>query len=151
MTAEARALWALTRVHRWPGRYLLVSLPQASIADAARLVEVSVRDGVTLYFAALVVESDEVSLTIDEPTWMAVAAHVDHTAVAGPYAAITLDLSIDLGVCGYLLPAAARLAAAGISIVPQCAYRKDHLLIREEDADRALVILNDIVVEASAP
>lgn len=105
MTAEARALWALTRVHRWPGRYLLVSLPQASIADAARLVEVSVRDGVTLYFAALVVESDEVSLTIDEPTWMAVAAHVDHTAVAGSYAAITLDLSIDLGVCGYLLGA----------------------------------------------
>ena len=149
MSAEARTLWSHTRIRRWPGRLVLVSLSHGSIEEAARLVADSVQHGGAGSFAAIVVEVDEVSLTIDESMWHEASQRIVHHAVAGPYAAITLVLDIDLGVCGYLLPAARRLAEAGISIVPQCAYRKDHLLIREEHADLAVAILERLVAEAA--
>jgi hypothetical protein len=148
MTVEVQALWARTGIRRWLGRLVLVSLPHASLPEAARLIEGGSESGRARSFAALVVEDDEVSLTIDESTWSEAAGRIAHNAVAGPYAAITLLLDIDLGVCGYLLPAARLLAEAGISIVPQCAYLKDHLLIRDEDADRAVLILEGLVAEA---
>jgi len=48
-------------------------------------------------------------------------------------------------VVGYLAPAAARLATAGIPIIPQCAFRTDHLLVRESDLDAAVRILGDLI------
>ena len=66
---------------------------------------------------------------------------------AGPYRAITLDVNIDLGVVGYLAPAAVRLAEAGVSIVPQCAYSKDHLLVREADLEAARAVLEALIAE----
>ena len=52
-----------------------------------------------------------------------------------------VELALALDVVGYLAPAAARLAQAGISMVPQCAFQKDHLLVpasRAADAVRVL-------------
>lgn len=149
MGVEVRALWARTGIRRWPGRLVLVSLPHSSLAEAARLIASAAESGRARSFAGLVVEEDEVSLTIDDTTWSEVAGRIAHNAVAGPYAAITLELDVDLGVCGYLLPAARLLAEAGISIVPQCGYLKDHLVIRDADADRAVRILEDLVVAAA--
>ncbi len=149
MTVEVQSLWARTCIRRWPERLVLVSLPHGSLPEAARLIESASKGGLPGSFAALVVEDDEVSLTIGESAWNDAAGSIAHNAVAGPYAAITLRLDIDLGVCGYLLPAARLLAEAGISIVPQCAYLKDHLVIRDEDADRAVVILEGLVAAAA--
>jgi hypothetical protein len=50
-------------------------------------------------------------------------------------------------VCGYFAPAAARLAEAGISIVPQCAYLKDHVLIQDEKISHAIEILEGLIAE----
>ncbi len=146
MNERARELWAETRIVVWPERYMLVSLPHDALAAAASLVANEAGR-----FAALVVEADEVSATVAEDAWSAASSAIHARAVAGPYRAITLDLAIDLGVCGYLLPAAERLADAGISIVPQCAYLKDHLLVRAEDADRAVAILEALVRESGSP
>jgi hypothetical protein len=139
---SARSSWAATRVHVWPERYLLVRLPRGAEAAAAAALRAAGA------FAAVVVERDEVSLTIDEDAWAA-AGHAS-LAQAGPYRAITLDIDLDLGVVGYLAPAAARLAAAGISIVPQCGYSKDHLLVREADLAAAVAILEQLAREARA-
>ena len=149
MGVEVRALWARTGIRRWPGRLTLVSLPHSSLPEAARLIAGVAEPGRARSFAGLVVEDDEVSLTIDDTVWNEVAGLIAHAAVAGPYAAITLELDVDLGVCGYLLPAARLLAEAGISIVPQCGYLKDHLVIRDEDAERAVAILEGLVAEAA--
>lgn len=149
MTAEgetsARTVWARTRIHVWPERYTLVSLPVAALPAAAALV------GRAAGFAALVLERDEVSLTVEEDAWRGNDLSVQARAEAGPYRAITLDVDIDLGVVGYLAPAAARLAEAGVSIVPQCAYRKDHLLVREGDLDSAVRVLEAFIEEAKSP
>lgn len=133
---DVRALWARTRLRVWPEDYALVSLPPDALADAAAFV--ASRSGC---FAALVLERDEVSLTVPEDLWRMSALRPRALRESGPFRAITFDLDLDLTVCGYLAPAAARLAEAGISIVPQCAFSKDHLLVHARDLDRAVATL----------
>jgi hypothetical protein len=146
MNDEIRQLWAQTRVFVWPQTYALVSLSLEQLPRAASLIAAS-----TNTFAALVLEADEVSLTIDEQRWQELSAGgVQAESVAGPYRAVTLQLNIDLDVTGYLLPAASLLAEAGISIVPQCGYLKDHLLIRAEQADRAVEILQELINDSAS-
>lgn len=144
MKEAVRTLWGKTRIMAWPGDYMLVSLPPGALATAATLMTATAGR-----FAAVVVEKEEVSLTLPREAWVAASGQVDVLAVAGPYRVVTLDLAIDLDVSGYLLPAAERLAQAGIAIVAQCAYRKDHLLIRSEDAELAVSILTQLSAECA--
>jgi hypothetical protein len=123
---------------------MLASLPYKSLPQAVELVS-----GSAGRFAALVVERDEVSLTIEETLWNSRSASIPHRSVDGPYRVVTFLLNVDLGVCGYFLPAAERLADAGIPIVPQCAYLKDHVLIRAADAERAVEVMENLVRECT--
>jgi hypothetical protein len=142
---RARSLWARTRLHVWPEAYRLVSLAPEQLAEAARLVGSCSRG-----FAALVLERDEVSLTLPAPAWETSALKAAARAESGPWRAISFDLDIDLDVAGYLAPAAERLAKAGVSIVPQCAYLKDHLLVHEPDLAQAVAQLEALVAECAA-
>src|SRR6185503_9050765 len=98
MNDEIRRLWSQTQIFVWPQTYALVSLPLGQLPLAASLTAAS-----TDRFAALVLEADEVSLTIDEQLWQEFAASgVQSKSAAGPYRAVTLQLNIDLDVSGYL-------------------------------------------------
>ena len=143
MSDRARALWARTRIHVWPERYLLGSVPVDRLVEATHLVTLARET-----FAALVRERDEVSLTLPEslrPLLEPLA-----TRTAGPYRVLTFDLELELDVIGYLAPALERLAAAGVSIVPQCGFRTDHLLVLERDLDAAVGALEGLVGESSS-
>jgi hypothetical protein len=142
MDAGIKKLWAGTEIRLWPETYVLVSLPHKSLAGA--LTAISSAAG---HFSAVVVEKDEVSLTVEEGCWGRNAAAVPFSKADGPYRVVTLQLNVDLGVTGYLAPAAVRLAEAGISIVLQCAFLKDHLLIRAADAERAVNVLGQLARE----
>lgn len=135
----ARALWARTRLHVWPEPLQLVSLPLSALDQAAALLA---RTGP---FAALVLERDEVSLTVATQAWLASPLVAQARAQTGALRAITFDIDLELGLCGYLAPAARRLAQAGVSIVPQCAFHKDHLLVAEGDLARAVATLRAFV------
>lgn len=141
MNPRAQAVWARTALHVWPERYVLASVALSNVEEAAALLSNSAGS-----FAALVVERDEISLTIREDLWR--QAGLEATAIAGPFRAITLDVNIDLDVCGYLAPAAERLAAAGIAIVPQCAFLKDHLLVHERDLAAAVALLEGLIASS---
>ncbi len=141
---QARAVWARTRLHLWPESYVLASLPVAALGEAALLLARA--SG----FSALLLERDEVSVTLAEGLWRESALRTRALAEAGPYRAVTFDVNIDLGVVGYLAPAAARLAEAGVSIVPQCAFSKDHLLVREADLETARTVLEALIVESQS-
>src|SRR5262245_42228824 len=141
MNERALQTWAATRLHVWPDPYRLVSLPPGRLEAAAALVARAVGT-----FVGLVLERDEVSLAVPQPLWEASDLRSEATREAGPYRAITLDIDIDLEVTGYLAPAATLLAEAGVSIVPICAFLKDHLLVQEKDLQRALAVLGGLVV-----
>lgn len=140
MQLEIKKLWRQTKLRLWPEHYWLISLAPAQLPLAAQTLA-HASDS----FAALVLERDEVSLTLPEHAWQTCSSQFPEATLAGPYRVITFDLNIELSVSGYLLPAAARLAEAGISIVPQCAFQKDHSLIKADDADRALVVLQQLI------
>ena len=140
---RALRVWAATRLQVWPAEYALVSLPRARAAEAAAVV------GTVPGFAALVVERDEVSLSLPRAAWDAAAPRFPEARVHGPLTALTLDVDIELDVCGYLAPAAERLAAAGVPIVPQCAFLKDHLLVPAAQAELARQVLEGLIAEAA--
>ncbi|HSB60485.1 MAG TPA: ACT domain-containing protein, partial [Vicinamibacteria bacterium] len=114
----------------------LVSLPADAAPEAAALVAAS-----RGRFAALLLERDEASLTVADSVWARSPLRPRARAEAGPWRVLTFDLDLDLDVVGYLAPAAARLAEAGVSIVPHCGFLKDHLLVREADLERARAAL----------
>ena len=137
------SLWARTSLHVWPEKYLLVSLPTALLSRASSVVA---RCSGT--FAALVLERDEVSLTVPEKVWN--IEPLKASAQDGPYRAITFDLSLDLDVFGYFAPAAVSLANARVSIVPQSAYLKDHVLVHEKDLETTLSVLGNLIEKCRA-
>jgi len=139
---RARAVWARTRLTVWPEPCVLASLDPALLAEAAALVA-QARDS----FAALVLERDEVSVTLPRSLWEASPLRARAARADGLFRAITFDVDVDLGVCGYLAPAAARLAAAGVSIVPQCAFRKDHVLVADAHVETAVRVLEGLVAD----
>jgi len=119
-------LWARTRLVVWPERYALESLPRDARPPVPH----------PSGFFAVVAERDELSVTRPDPS--------------GPYRVITFDIDLDPSVCGFFAPAAARLADAGVAIVPQCAFKKDHVLVRAEDLDRAVAALESLIREAAS-
>ena len=127
----------------WPEQYRLVSLPPDRLAEAAALAGRAAGG-----FAGLVLERDEVSLALSEELWRESPLRSHARNEAGPYRVITLDIDIDLDVTGYLAPAAALLAEAGVSMVPMCGFLKDHLLVREKDLERALAVLHDLIARS---
>ena len=143
MTTSVRQLWARTRLQLWPGQYWILSFPANTLPLAAEIVA-----GSPEVFAALVLERDEVAITISDAVWFALEPRGVSFRAAGPYRALTLDLDLDLGISGYLAPAITRLAEGGIPVVTQCGYRKDHLLVRAADADRAMAILEQLIAAA---
>jgi hypothetical protein len=143
---QARRLWARTKFHIWPERYWLVSLDTGLTREAAVLLASHPKR-----FAALIRERDEVSLTIAERPWRRSRLRRRAKAESGPFKAITFDIPLDLDVVGYMAPATARLATAGISIVPQCAFRKDHLLVPADKAVKALRALRKLVRDCRRP
>lgn len=145
MDVEVRRLWARTRLFVWAEPTVLVSLPVAELEAAARLV--ATLNGA---FSALVVERDEVSLTVPAAAWRTTPLCTRALRESGPLRAVTLDLDLELSVVGYLAPAAARLAAAGVSIVPQCAFLKDHLLVAARDLDTTVATLESWIAECRA-
>lgn len=146
---KVRQLWAQTRLKVWPERYYLVSLPREALISFAEVFTQWVKTD-TNHFSAVVIEQDEISLTISETVWLSVANRLSYSAISSAYKVITFNINLDLAVVGYLAPAAAQLAQGGISIVPQCAYLKDHLLIRETDLEQAQAILVTLIQDCQA-
>ncbi len=138
MNERTCSLWARASLRVWPEKYVLVSLPTSSLSEAANIVGRSAGA-----FAALILERDEISLTLPEHVWSAHA--VKANAQDGPYRAVSFNVDVDLEVFGFIAPAVVRLANARISIVPEAAFLKDHLLVHEKDLDQTVSIVGKLI------
>jgi len=143
MNERTCSLWAGASLRVWPEKYVLVSLPTSSLPEAASIVGRSAGA-----FAALILERDEVSLTLPEHVW---TAHtVKANAKDGPYRAVSINVDVDLEVFGFIAAAHVRLANARISIVPEAAFLKEHLLVHEKDLDQTVSILGKLIEDCRA-
>src|SRR5260221_14038279 len=104
MNERARRLWSKTRVRVWPEVYCLASLSPDAVREAAALVAESAGR-----FAALVLERDEVSLTVPDVVWAPSPLPARARAVAGPSRVPPVGPGLELDVGGYPAPAPDRL------------------------------------------
>ena len=119
--------------------YMIVSLP---IGEKERALELfKPLDP----FSSITIDSEEVSLILGEDDWERIKSSFSEYLVEGPYGAITFDIVLDLSLVGYLSVVSAVLADAGVSIYAVSTYLRDHILVKSEDSEKAMRVLNDLI------
>jgi len=92
-------------------------------------------------FWACMCDKDEVSLVLAQDVFHQLLLSVSPLDVSPPYRLITLDISLNWGVVGYLAAVTAVLADVGISLFALAAFSRDHLFVPQTDFDRAWDVL----------
>ena len=90
----------------------------------------------------------EVTLLIEEDDWKRIRHAVRDAKVENGFRLVTLDLELPWSVVGYLARVAEILAVAGISVGALSSFSRDHLLIKQEDLGKALLVLGEHVAES---
>ncbi len=88
-------------------------------------------------FSALILDKDEITLWVTTDLWESIRPLVTVVEVSPPYRLITFDITLDLTLVGYMAVVATVLAEAGISIMTVSAFSRDHILVAENDFERA--------------
>lgn len=136
-----RMLLAETRIAVHPDDYAIVSISRDEEAEARRLL----RD--LGPFSSVALDAAEVSVVLRAEEWDRLRGRFAGYDEEGPYRLITFDIVLDLSVVGFLAAVSARLAEEGISIYALSTFLRDHILVREEDAERAVEALQDLIDE----
>jgi hypothetical protein len=144
VTTAVRDLWAGTVLLVWESPYVVVDLPAEETASALRVVASRPEP-----FVNLLIEPDQVSLTIRQSEWQSSDLMDRARDAAGPFRVVTLKQDVGLDVFGFLAPPVARLAAAGIPIIPHGAYLKEHWVFLEADFERALGVISRYIEEVA--
>jgi len=147
LNARSREVWASARIKVWPDPVILATFPRfAGDRVAAFAGRVGVRDATA--FVAFLTEGDECTLTSPETAFEAWRLRKRATQVVRGLRAITIDATMPVDLVGFLAPAAARLAAAEIPIIPQCGFHTDHILVPAPLLDDAVRVIEGLVADA---
>lgn len=147
LNAQARAVWAAATIKAWPGSVVIATFPRfAGDRVAAFAGRVSLRD--ENGFASFVIEGATCSLAATETAFDAWRLKGRATAVTRGLRALTIEASMPADLVGFFAPAAQRLAAARIPIIPQCGFHTDHILVPGDRLDEAIGVLNGLVADA---
>ena len=142
---RVKELLASTKVLLHPEEYAIVSIP---IEDESRAREIA-RD--LQAFSSITYDYAEVSLVTEVNEWDGLKAGLSSYEEEGPYRLITFDIVLDLSIVGFLAEVSARLAEAGISIYALSTFLRDHILVKSEDAEKAMKVLERLVESAKRP
>ena len=124
---------------RWqarPERFVLAALNPNERALALGLLA-----SVAAPFMQMIAEPDVLTLLLPQSDWRSLRPAFPRARAQQPFRAISFDLDLPADLVGFLAVASRALADAGVPILAICGYTKDHILVREEDLDRALAAL----------
>ena len=133
-----------TRVEIAPETYTLLSLSHEKWLKLLETPEISPR--MTAPFM-IFQDNREVTLLLDEIDFEKIRYSILSSKSQGGFRLLTFDVELDFTVVGFLAVVAKILADADISIVALSAFSRDHLLIKQNDLAKALVILGQYVEE----
>ena len=137
--AQHSAMFAATKLKLHPESFTLVSLP---LSEKEKALELS-KD--VNPFSTVSVDHSEVSLILSTPEWTTLKTHFNEYQSEGPYKAITFDIVLDLNLIGFLSVVSAVLAQEGISIYAISTFLRDHILVKESEAKRAMDTLDALI------
>ncbi len=91
-------------------------------------------------FFALIVDRGEITVVIKEKH----LPNIDVEKVEKGYRMFTFDMVLPFNMVGFLARISKALADAGVSIFVISSYSTDHLLVREEDLEKARKALEEL-------
>jgi hypothetical protein len=138
-------VFAQTKLHVDNTEYVIVSFALDQVTSALFLIS---RLGVP--FSSAVVDKDEVTLLLPWDSWYQVRDEADARGEARGYRLITFDIPTDLGLVGFIATFSGVLAEAGIGIYSTSAFTRDHVMVQEEDLDRAVQELSGFIERCKA-
>jgi len=146
MTMALSELFARMALYTDGVDYTLVSLPRHRLQAASVLFS-----GLAEAFSAMVLDKDEITLILQSADWELARPAAPEARAAPGYRLITLDLPLDLSQVGVLAAVSSVLAEAGVSLIAVSAYQHDHLLVRQDDFERAWLVLSNLVAQHRPP
>lgn len=96
-------------------------------------------------FCSVTRDTYEVSVISKTVEWRRVKWEFTCYSEAGPYRVLTFDIVLDLAIVGFMAGVSSVLAEEGVSIYPISTYLRDHVLVKKEDAEKAVRLLNELV------
>lgn len=133
-----------TRVEIAPDTYTLVSLSHENWRKLLENPELSPR--MTAPFM-IFQDKYEVTLLLDEIDYEKIRYKILSAKSQSGFRLLTFDIELDFTIVGFLAFVAKVLADANISIVVHSAFSRDHLLIKQNDLAKALIVLGEYVEE----
>ncbi len=131
-----------SRVEVTPETYTLISLKHDDWRKLLENPELSPR--MTVPF---MIFSDrwEVTLLLDEEDFQTIRHAVRDSKIKSGFRLLSFDVELDFSVVGFLAEISRILAEAEISILALSAFSRDHILIKQTDLAKALIILGEHV------
>ncbi|MGD2142113.1 MAG: ACT domain-containing protein [Candidatus Bathyarchaeota archaeon] len=122
---------------------------QFTIVSIDRCEEENVRDIIRKLepFSSLTFDHAEVSLVVEADKWERLKEGFNYYREEGFYRLITFDVVLELSLVGFMALISARLAKEGVSIYALSTFLRDHILVKDEDAEKALTTLSRLIEE----
>ncbi|QQS41902.1 MAG: ACT domain-containing protein [Acidobacteriota bacterium] len=89
----------------------------------------------------------EVTIVVDDPDFRNLRPGLGDALVEGNFRLLSFDAEMDFDVVGFIAAVSSVLAGSGISILPFSSFRRDHILVRQDDLAGALKAFRGIVRE----
>ena len=128
-----------------PDEYTIASI---DIQEEVKAREILLDLGV---FSSVTYDYKEISVVAKNSEWTKVKTRFTGIDEAGPYRLITFNIVLDLAIVGFMAEISRRLADEGISIYALSTYLRDHILVKSEDAERAVACLEGMILAAEDP
>lgn len=140
-----RRLLANTEIFLHPTEFTLVSIDRSEEENARSLLS-----GLEA-FSSMTFDLAEVSLVLETDAWAGLRSDFEGFREEGPYRLITFDIVLDLSIVGFLAAISAKLAEACVSIYALSTFLRDHILVKEGDAEKAVGVLSALIEECREP
>jgi len=98
-------------------------------------------------FSSITYDYKEVSIVAKTTEWNKVSNQFKTYEIAGPYKLITFNIVLDLSIVGFMAIISKKLADAGVSIYAISTYLRDHILVKSENAENAVRVLENLKIE----
>ena len=92
-------------------------------------------------------DRSETTLLLEESDWKTLRHTVRDARVEGDFRLLTFELQLDWKVVGFLALVTGFLAAAEIPVGAISAFSRDHLMIKQADLAKTMIVLGEHVKE----
>jgi hypothetical protein len=139
LAGDMKKLFSEVKIREHTDDYSVISLGLEEVEKAGAILTKFTP------FCSVTCDTFEVSVISKTVEWRRVMCEFTRFSEAGPYRVLTFDIVLDLAIVGFMAVVSSVLAEEGVSIYPISTYLRDHVLVKKEDTEKAVRLLNELV------